>query len=372
MQLWCAIGLLALFNGYATWRTRQNREVQHREIFAHIVVDVSVLAWLIAWSGGIVNPFTSLFLLPIAFAALALPLSWVYATAAACSLGFAMSALFGKPLPHIHGVFKDMFDLHLWGMVVNFIMSVGVVLYFLSRLAMGLREREQELSSLRERFTRNEGITALATHAASVAHELNTPLGTLTLMLDELVDLEERADTRADLMGMRQLVDVCRDRVRELAVPALDGELVSGMNSMDLERAIDRWMLIRPMIHLVRTGVVGADVRVDPAISHLLQALLNNAADASQAAGVARVDLKLDIDEEEIVGEIRDYGAGFSEARSFLPSTLYTSDKPGGLGIGLALSHAMVERLGGELSMQSCEGPGVRIGFRLTAFQEMK
>jgi two-component system sensor histidine kinase RegB len=365
LQLWCAIGLLAVFNGYAIWRTRQNREVHHREIFAHIVVDVSALAWLIAWSGGIANPFTSLFLLPIAFAALALPLPWIYATTAACGLGYAMSAVFGRPLPHIHGVFRDTFDLHLWGMVVNFIISVAVVLYFLSRLAVALREREQDLSSSRERFARNEGIVALATHAASVAHELNTPLGTLTLMLDELVDQEERPDMRDDLLNMRKLVDVCRDRVRELAAPATDGDLVGGMNSMDLECVIDRWVLIRPTIQLVRTGSVAGDTRVDPAVSHLLQALFNNAADASQAAGVDRVDLRLDIDEREIVGEIRDYGAGFSEARSFLPSTMYTSDKPDGMGIGLALSHATVERMGGELSMKSCVGPGVRIGFRL-------
>src|SRR5690606_3158317 len=172
-------------------------------------------------------------------------------------------------------------------------------------------------------------------------------------------------DMRDDLLNMRKLVDVCRDRVRELAAPATDGDLVGGMNSMDLECVIDRSVVIRPTIQLVRTGGVAGDTRVDPAVSHLLQALFNNAADASQAAGVDRVDLRLDIDEREIVGEIRDYGAGFSEARSFLPSTMYTSDKPDGMGIGLALSHATVERMGGELSMKSCVGPGVRIGFRL-------
>jgi two-component system sensor histidine kinase RegB len=45
---------------------------------------------------------------------------------------------------------------------------------------------------------------------------------------------------------------------------------------------------------------------------------------------------------------------------------LFRTSKPGGLGIGLALSHATVERLNGELSMQSpADGPGVRVAFRL-------
>ena len=42
------------------------------------------------------------------------------------------------------------------------------------------------------------------------------------------------------------------------------------------------------------------------------------------------------------------------------------ADKPGGMGIGLALSHATVERLGGVLSMQAAtDGPGVVVSFRL-------
>lgn len=49
-----------------------------------------------------------------------------------------------------------------------------VVLVFTTRLAADLRARERELARLRERFTRNEGIVALATHAAAMAHELNT------------------------------------------------------------------------------------------------------------------------------------------------------------------------------------------------------
>jgi two-component system sensor histidine kinase RegB len=65
-------------------------------------------------------------------------------------------------------------------------------------------------------------------------------------------------------------------------------------------------------------------------------------------------------------GEIRDYGAGFGATMPLLPGKLFRTNKPEGLGIGLALSHATVERLGGELSMQApADGPGVRVVFRL-------
>jgi two-component system sensor histidine kinase RegB len=78
------------------------------------------------------------------------------------------------------------------------------------------------------------------------------------------------------------------------------------------------------------------------------------------------VDLHLSIVQGSLTGEIRDQGRGFSEAAPPLPGTLFRTSKPSGLGIGLVLSHATVERMGGQLSMQpAAEGPGVRVTFQL-------
>jgi two-component system sensor histidine kinase RegB len=215
------------------------------------------------------------------------------------------------------------------------------------------RQREKEFATLRERFTRNEGILALATHAASVAHELNTPLATLTLMAEDLRG--EDAD------AIRALLVQCRDRVRALAANAHE----SGGGLVSVEDVIDRWQLVRPTVELERAGISGGE-RVDASVGHLLQALLNNAADASAQAGSNRVDLKLEISAGTLSGEIRDYGGGIAQTSPLLPGTLFRTSKPDGLGIGLALSHATVERLNGELSMQAPQdGQGVRVTFRL-------
>lgn len=352
--LWLGVAFLAAFNTYAAVRASRAREGGPAEIFIHLLVDIVTLTWLIAWSGGIENPFASLFLLPIAVSILSLPAAWVWATAACCVLGLAISTYFGHPLPHVHGAMGDAFSLHKIGMLVNFLVSAAVMLVFFARMAKLWREREKELATLRERFTRNEGIVALATHAASVAHELNTPLATLTLMTDDLQG--EDAET------IRALLVQCRDRVRALAANAQE----NGAGIVSLEEVIDRWQLVRPTIELSRSGNARGEERVDSSVGHLLQALLNNAADASEAAGSHRVDLKLEIDSRSLNGEIRDYGRGIEQATPLLPGTLFRTSKPEGLGIGLALSHATVERLNGELSMQSpAEGPGVSVTFRL-------
>jgi two-component system sensor histidine kinase RegB len=253
---------------------------------------------------------------------------------------------------------------HKLGMLVNFIVTAAVLLVFFARMVKAWRAREREVAELREQFTRNEGIVALATHAASVAHELNTPLGTLTLMVDDLAD--ESAPSREDVGTMKSLLELCRDRIRELASSADSVGEDGRPRRVDLERIIDRWQLVRPTIELRRTGSIAGHEQVDAGVGHLLQALLNNAADASEAADANIVDLHLATADGGLTGEIRDHGRGFDETEPLLPGTLFRTSKPGGLGIGLALSHATVERLGGALSMEAApDGPGVQVRFRL-------
>lgn len=365
LPLWpmgIAIAALAAFNLHAAYRLQHGGEAQPAEIFLHLAVDIVVLAFLIGCSGGPANPFTSLFLLPVAFAALALPHRWIWATALLCGLGYALAAAFGRPLPHLHGA-MDGFDLHLLGMAVNFLISAGVFVYFLSRMAEQRARRERELAQLRERFARDEGILALATHAASVAHELNTPLATMLLALEELEQRPLPPDIAPDIELLKTLTDTCRERVRELARAGQFGQ------GVDPEQVVARWSLLRPTVRLLRPATLAPGTRVDAAVGHLLQALLDNAADASQAAGSDQVTLALRCDAETLSGDILDQGHGFDPERPLLPGTLFRSDKPQGMGVGLALSHATIERLGGSLTMHGDER-GSRVHFSVPLLKQ--
>ncbi|MBI2799113.1 MAG: HAMP domain-containing histidine kinase [Gammaproteobacteria bacterium] len=370
--LWLGIGALALFNVWAMRRATRVRQLYPLEVIGHLAVDVLILAWLVANAGGVMNPFGSLFLLPIALVTVALPPFWVGVTTALCGLGYAASTLLGPRLPHLHGGLSDAFDLHLLGMTANFIVSTLVVACFGTWLTQTLRQREKELADMKERFTRDEGILALATHAAAVAHELNTPIATLTLMLEDQLDQRGTADPmREDLELMRTLVNACRDRVRDLAAPASGDECKSRTVTTELDRVIERWCLLRPEIKLNRRALLAPDAvgTIDVGIGHLLQALLNNAADASAREGSPQIDLDLQIVNRNLIGAVRDYGGRFNQSASRLPRTLFQSTKPGGLGLGLVLSHATVERLGGELSIAAAEDRGVVVRFSLPLTQ---
>jgi two-component system sensor histidine kinase RegB len=303
--------------------------------------------------------------MPIALAILVLPVRLMVFTALASMAGYLFSTTFGMEMPPVAGQFGGTFGLHKLGMLANFVVSAAVILLFLTRVSAAWRRSEQQVALLRERFARNEGIVALATHAASVAHELNTPLATMTLLIDELADDTDPKTRADDLATLRSLLLICRDRVRALAAPATSDSTIGATQKVDLEEVIAQWQLVRPTIQLQRSGSTSSFGQVDRSVGHLLQALLNNAADASEQAGVCRVDLQLNCNASGVRGEIRDYGAGFERAELPLPPALFRTSKAAGLGIGLALSHATVERLGGELSMQATDGRGVRVEFNL-------
>ena len=367
--LWAGIAALAAFNLYASARVyrRGADTASDPEVCLHMLIDIAALAWMIAMSGGMGNPFASLFLIPIAVAILALPPRWM-GVAATCSMaGYFASTLFGRDLPPVAGMLGGTFGLHKIGMLANFIVSAIVIILFFTRMTAAWRRSEREVAQLREQFARNEGIVALATHAASVAHELNTPLGTLTLMVDDRVHEATSAAEKEEFTAMKSLLEICRDRVRQLAAPAGSDGRSGPTEHVNLDLVIRQWQLVRPAVELHRSGSIAGFEKVDPAVGHLLQALLNNAADAGEQSGIARVDLHLSSDERGLHGEIRDYGVGFDEAQPPLPAALFRTSKPEGLGIGLALSHATVERLGGALSMQATDGRGVRVEFSLPA-----
>ncbi|MCJ9709343.1 sensor histidine kinase, partial [Bordetella hinzii] len=69
--LWAGVGALVAFNAYASLRLRRTRDISYATAFAHLLVDMAVLAWMVAWSGGITNPFGTMFLVLIALAAFA-------------------------------------------------------------------------------------------------------------------------------------------------------------------------------------------------------------------------------------------------------------------------------------------------------------
>lgn len=316
---------------------------------AALAFDIAVLAWQFYWSGGPANPFVSLFVVPIALAAVALPARSVLAVAMLAVAAYSLLWWQHRPLPHVHGEY----DLHLLGMWINFVLTAAVVAAFGVRIAGTLGAQRAALAAARERTLRDEGLLALASTAAGAAHALNTPLSTLAVLVSDLRESAAAASPGIDedLVLMQRQVDACRDAVRQLVARAgPGGDTTVGALGARVESIVAQWRLLRPAFALDldwQDALQEAPIRADRSFDYIVLNLLDNAADASHAAGCDDVALRITREGNRLVLAVGDRGAGFAQA----PAP-FRSDKPQGLGVGLALAAQVCERFGGTLSFE--------------------
>jgi len=178
------LALMSLFALSTAWRLRQDVPATQLEFLAHLLADLTAFAVLVFFSGGATNPFVSLMLVPVVIAAISLRPRWVWLLAAVAG-GYYALLLFCLPTAG-GGDPVAAYGMHLGGMWFNFLISAGLIAFFVTRMHAALRLRDQALSALREKQLRDERIVALGTQAALAAHETRHPLATIQTTAHEL------------------------------------------------------------------------------------------------------------------------------------------------------------------------------------------
>ena len=359
---------LAGLNLLTWWRLRADYPVSNLELFAQLCADVLALSVLLYFGGGSTNPFISLFLLPLVIVAATLPQSYTWAMAGITTGCYTVLMKYYVPLPvgnahaeHMQHVMPqdEAFNIHVIGMWLGFVISAGVVAYFVVKMAQAVRSRDEALAHVREETLRNERIVALGTQAASAAHELGTPLSTLAVVIGELQG--EQAvlpEWRSNLVILDDQVRACKRILDQLLRNAQGtGALAMLPLQQFIEVTLDEWQLLRPAVrsHYCAIGTAPMpQVFVDPALRAALLNLLNNAADASPDG----IHIETDWNATTLTLRIHDRGQGLTPESSARAGSAFFTTKIEGRGLGLFLANATVERLGGKVRLCNREGGG--------------
>jgi len=367
--------LLSILN-FVTWvRLRRNFSVSNIEFFLQILIDVFALSALLYFNGGSTNPFVSLYLLPLTITAAVLP--WVYTwLMAATTIGLYSLLLFHHvPLPHDHNEHVSEFDLHVSGMWLAFVLSTTLISWFVVKMSGSIRERDKELSEIREQALRDEQLIALGTMAAGAAHELGTPLATMAIVSKEIQnDHIDNQDLQKNMGILRDQITQCKHTLTELLADAGQSrtEDASGQAvDLFLQDILEKWRLMRPTVKF--TYVCNGDfpapsiINMQPLSQSILN-LLNNAADASVETSIINSSTGISVEniiinsnwnKKELHLEILDFGKGLSEeALKRAGQAFFTSKDEHGFGIGLFLANANIERYGGSVHLTNYEKGG--------------
>jgi two-component system, sensor histidine kinase RegB len=357
-----------------------------------LLLDAGVLTAMLYLSGGAANPFSALYLVYIALGSVLLGSRWAWTLVAASVLAYvglfmvepvAVPELSGGHGGHEghachgehagHGAEGDgagamsAFDLHLYGMWIAFSVAACLIAFFVTRTAAALEARERQLAEAREQVARSERLASLTTLAAGSAHELGTPLGTIVVVAKELereaARIEGGERVADDARVIREQAARCRGILDRMAARAGDtmGETPAAVEVGEVVR--------RARETLTGAGAGRVRERVEPsagqarwpaqAVAQVVGSLLGNALDASIEDGEA-VEVWAEGDAERVRIGVRDRGHGMdAEVRTRATEPFFTTKEAGaGMGLGLFLAQAVVDGLGGTLSLASEPGEG--------------
>ncbi len=361
---------LVLLNLGSLLRLRLRFPVSNLELFAALLFDVAGLTAQLYLSGGATNPFTSLYLLQVTLGAVLLrPWSSV-ALVLVTVLCFAGLTTTYRPLDFVEQEGLGLMSLHIVGMLICFGLNAALLVVFVTRISNNIRERDTRLADLRQQAAEEDHIVRIGLLASGAAHELGTPLSTLSIILGDwrrmpaLTDNPELAD---EIEAMQAEVRRCKSIVTHILMSAGEARgLEAGMTTMHefLDGLAADWRATRPSAHLRYENSFDRDLPIvsESTLRQVVFNVLDNAYDVSPDRilfHAARVGDQLRL-------RIEDRGPGFDPAILAALGKPYQSTKGRlGGGLGLFLVFNVLRKLGGNVRAENLPGGGALVELTL-------
>ena len=368
-QMLMVLACLAAFNLGSHLRWHEGSPVTNRELFLALLVDVGALTALLYFSGGTANPFAFLYLLQVILSALLLEVWSTWTIAAIASACLAGLSVWSVPLTLPPDNESGFFSLYVQGMIICFILNASLLVVFITRINANLRAGDAQLASLRQRAAEEEHIVRMGLLASGAAHELGTPLATLSVILGDwrrMPQFRDNPELREEIIEMETQLQRCKAIVSGILLSSGEarGES-SGRTTIStfMDNLAGEWRDSRPVLGFDYHNRLTQDMPVvfDSTLKQMIFNVLDNALEASPQW----LSLEVDSDGDTLVLTVTDAGPGFTRAMlaEFGKPYQSTKDKPGH-GLGLFLVVNVSRTLGGTVVASNRPGGGAQV--RLT------
>nr|WP_051059641.1 ActS/PrrB/RegB family redox-sensitive histidine kinase [Limimaricola hongkongensis] len=354
------IGAAGIANLLAAFLMPATRRLSERESTAMLVFDVAQLSVLLWLTGGIDNPFALLMLAPVTIAATMLRLPGLLLVGGLALVSVTVLWLWGLPI--LSPQMTQLSPPALLSFGVWLALAVGIIFIglYVRRVTIEMQAMGDALAATQLALSREQKLTDLGGVVAAAAHELGTPLATITLTAAELADdLSDNPELAEDAALIRAQAIRCRDILRSMGRA---GKEDTHLRQAPLEAVVRE--AAEP--HLARgrevVFAVGAEpengeemdaqplIHRRPEIVHGLRNLIQNAVDFSES----RVEIDLSWTADSVMVKIEDDGPGFPPGLigRIGDPFMRSRRRPGydGMGLGLFIAKTLLERSGARLS----------------------
>lgn len=366
------LGILVAFNLFSLWRNRLAQPVSELELCIALLVDVGVLTGQLYLAGGSDNPFIYLYLLQVAVASVLLRPAYLWAVVLSTLTGFVLLTQWHRPLLLDPSTPTSLSPNYLGGLLLCFLLNVGLLSVFIVRINRNLRQRDAELAELRQRAAEEVHIVRMGLLASGAAHELGTPLATLSVILGDWAHMAPFAgepELREEIEEMQRQILRCKAIVTGILMSA--GEMRGEAPRLTplqafIDGLADHWRRAHPQAELAlqSDGLPEVEIISDSALQQVVANLLDNAAEAAPGARLTLVAACPD--EGTLSLAVLDDGPGFDAERLKHFGEPYQSSKgQPGRGMGLFLSVNVARTLGGKLEARNRAEGGAAVTLTL-------
>jgi two-component system sensor histidine kinase RegB len=373
------VGAVAALTVAFALMTSDGRNARPWEIGGQLVFDVLQFSALLYLTGG-ANPFGLLLIVPVTVAGAMLRRSDAIAIAGlalACLLLVAILSVLFPAVPHVGPAFPMAFRV---GGTVAVSIAIAFACGYASHAAAEAKRMALALHVTETVLAREQRLSALGGLAAAAAHELGTPLATITIVARELSRELPPGAGRDDALLMVEQAIRCRDILKRLAeTPEAIDDVHERMTLLQLVREI-----LAPYAREAATpaavraeavvtgspGTTAPDIWRQPEVLHALASFVENAFDFAKA----EILVTARFDADTIAVEVRDDGPGFAPEVVARLGEPYVTSRPGaegsrtghvGMGLGFFIAKTLLERTGGEVSFRNAKrGAGAVVTVR--------
>lgn len=375
-EMGCVVLFLIGLNAVSRLLLRGRRPVSNTELFVALFLDMCALTVQLYLSGGASNPFVSLYLLQIALGAILLAPWSTWTLVGAASLAFMLLTVHFRPLELGHHRNGDLFDLHIRGMFVCFLLAAALIVAFITRISRNLSERDAYLADLRRRSVEEDHIVRIGLLASGAAHELGTPLATISVLLNDWQRMEifRRDPELAEEIGeMRAQIERCKRILSGILMASGqargEGTVRTTVGGF-LDDLVDDWRRSRAPARIDYLNDFTPDEPIvsDAALKQVIFNLLDNAHEASPRWMGVTAERR----DNRLVLTVRDVGPGFDKdiLAAFGQPYMSSKGRDGG-GLGLFLVVNVVRKLGGSVAAENTvRGACVTLSLPLASLAE--
>jgi len=345
------------------------------EAAAQLVFDTVQFGGLLYFTGGVANPFCVLMIVPVTVAGATLPERYALPIGVLSGWLIVVLSISALPLPWAGGHLLHLPVLYRLGWVIALLLVMAVTAGFAFWTAGQTARMELALLATETVLAREQRLSALGALAAAAAHELGTPLATISVVAKELAHVTEAGPRREDAFLLVAEAQRCRGILSRLAESPETAETMR--ERMSLTQILDEVTAPFQGDKRVRivTDVQGPEKVEAPQmwrqreVLHALTAFVENAFDFARQ----EIEVSARYTAKHITLEVRDDGAGFSPEVIDRLGEPYVTTRPGaegsrtghiGMGLGFFIAKTLLERTGSRVEFKNARQGGAMVSVR--------